>query len=170
MRPPGARPAGLALAAAVLLASLALAALARAQGSPTPGGTVPSTLALSLSEPSPFKRIGRSDTYTATIRAEVTATDVPTRLSLADGEVTAGPRLGHLVRGSRILSPALQAAVANGGPYRSLDAPLPPPLKSWSEPLAGATAKIRLRQRAPGAHSLRGYRKLLLVTLTAAGP
>jgi hypothetical protein len=166
MRLPSARLVPLALACAVLAAALALAALARGQGSPTPGGTVPSTLALSLSEPSPFKRHG--DLYTSAIRAEVTATDVPTRLSLADGEVTQGPRLGHLVRGSRVLSPALQAA-AGGGSYRSLEAPVPPPLKSWSEPLADTPAKIRLRQSAP-THNLHGYRKLLLVTLTAAGP
>jgi hypothetical protein len=164
MRPPGARLAPLALACAVLAGSCALA---RAQGSPVPGGTVPSTLALSLSEPSAFRRHGAL--YTATIRAEATATDTPSKLSLADGEVTGGPRLGHLVRGSRILSPALRAA-AGGGPVRSLDAPVPLPLESWGEPLAGTEAKIRLRQSAPGAHTLRGYGKLLLVTLTAAGP
>ena len=85
MRLPSARLAPLALACAVLAAALALAALARAQA-PTPGGTVPSTLSLSLGEPGPLKRVGGTadgqSVYEATIRAEVTATDAPTRLSL----------------------------------------------------------------------------------------
>jgi len=71
-------------AAAVLAASLPVAALA--EGFPTPGGTVPSTLSLSLGEPSPFRRVGRTrsgqNVYAATIRAEVNATDAPTRLGL----------------------------------------------------------------------------------------
>jgi len=69
----------------VLVATLSLATLARAQ-SPTPGGTVPSTLELSLGEPGPFRRVattrGGLKIFAATLRAEVTATDVPTRLSL----------------------------------------------------------------------------------------
>ena len=87
MRLPSARPAPLALACAALAAALCLATLARAQ-SPTPGGTVPSTLALSLSEPGPFKRVGGTadgqGVYEATLRAAVTATDAPTRLALDD--------------------------------------------------------------------------------------
>jgi hypothetical protein len=156
------RLASLTLLAATLAGSCALA---QAQGSPTPGGTVPSTLAVSLSEPSPFRRHG--DLYTATIRAEVTATDTPTSLSLADGEVTQGPRLGHLVGGSSVLSPALEARAA--GPWRSLDAAVPAALRVWSEPLADTPVKIRLRQRAPDARALHSHRKLLLGTLPAAG-
>lgn len=161
----------LALAVAVLAASLVLAALARAQGSPVPGGTVPSMLSLSLGQPSPFRRVGaagRGSVYTSVIQAEVTAT-IPVRLSLADGEVTRGPRLGHLVGGSSVLSPALQAQ-AGGGAYRSLDAALPPQLKRWGRPLSATTTKIRLRQEAPDARVLRNHHKLLLVTLTAGGP
>jgi hypothetical protein len=166
-----ARRAALALAVAVLAASLALAALARGQGSPTPGGTVPSVLALSLSEPSGFRRAGaagRGSAYTSVIHAEVTATDTPARLGLADGEAGAGRRRGHMVRGSSILSPALQAA-ADGGFYRSLDA-ASAPLRSWVEPVTGGKEKIRLRQVAPNARVLRSHHKLLLVTLTAGGP
>jgi len=85
MRLPNARLAPPALACAVLATALSLAALARAQ-SPTPGGTVPSTLELSLGEPGPFRRVattrGGLKVFAATLRAEVTATDVPTRLSL----------------------------------------------------------------------------------------
>jgi hypothetical protein len=162
----------LALAFAVLAASLLLAALARAQSSPVPGGTVPSTLSLALSKPSPFRRAGaagRGNFYISVIRVEATATDSPVGLSLADGEVARGPRLGHLAGGSSVLSPALQAQVG-GGAYRSLDAVPTPQLKRWGRPLAGFTTKIRLRQEAPGARALRTHHKLLLVTLTAGGP
>ena len=77
--------------ASVALLSMLLAglcALARAEGLPPVGGTVPSTLELSLGEPSAFKRTGsvpEGNVYTATVRAEATATDVPTRLSVAGG-------------------------------------------------------------------------------------
>lgn len=152
-----------------LTATLAGAcALASAQTPPSPGGTVPSVLALSVREPSALRSVG-DGVFVSTIRVEVTATETPTRLSLADGEVTAGARLGHLVRGSSILSPALRAA-ADGGSYRSLDASVPPPLRTWGQPLSRAVSRIRVRQSAPHAGTLRGYEKLLLVTLTAAGP
>lgn len=165
------RSAAPMLAAAVLIASLALPTMASSEGSPTPGGTVPSTLALSLSEPSPFRRIGRSDFFTTTIRARVTATDLPTRLSIVDGEVTAGRRLGHMASRHSILSPPLEATAGPGpGPFRLLDTVIPPPLRIWRRPLSGENVKIRLRQKAPDARALRNHHKLLLVTLTAGGP
>ncbi len=168
-----ARPGALTLAVAVLTASLLLAALGRAQGSPVPGGSVPSTLSLSLGQPSPFQRVGAagsgSDVYISVIHAEVTATDTPVRLSLVDGEATHGPRLGHLAAGSSVLSPALRAQ-AGGGAYLPLDASIPPELKSWGQPVAATATKIRLRQEAPNVRVLRNHHKLLLVTLTAGGP
>ena len=87
--PARARQGALALALAALAAALTLATLARAEGPPVPGGQVPSTLALSLGEPSPFTRTGTAHgqpLFTATIRAEVTATDTPTALSLDEEE------------------------------------------------------------------------------------
>ena len=163
------RLASLALLSATLAGSVALA---RAQEAPSPGGTVPSVLGLSLSEPSGFSRTSaarRSSIYTSRIRAEVTATDAPTRLSIADGEATAARRRGHLVRGASILPAPLRAA-ASGGAYKSLDARVAAPLKRWREPVARARATIRLRQAVRGAATPRNYHKLLLVTITAAGP
>ena len=58
---------------------------ARAAEPPTAGGKVPSTLGLSLSQPSPFTRSARG-LFTATLRAEVTATDSPAKLSLTEGQ------------------------------------------------------------------------------------
>ncbi len=167
-----ARAGALILAVVVLTATLVFAALSRAQTSPVPGGTVPSTLSLSLGEPSPFQRVGTAghgNVYVSVIRAEVTATDTPVRLSLVDGEATHGPRVGHLAAGSSVLSPALRAQ-AGGGAYRPLDAAVPPELKSWGQPLVATPTKIGVRQEAPNAGVLRNHHKLLLVTLTAGGP
>ena len=140
--------------------------------SPVPGGSVPSTLSLSLGEPSPFSASAppaAATLYISVIRAEVTATDAPVRLSLVDGEATHGPRLGHLAAGSSVLSPALRAqAERRGLPLARRGAPSE--LKSWGQPVAATTTKIRLRQDAPDARVLRNHHKLLLVTLTAGGP
>jgi len=157
----------LALACAILAACLALAALAPAQ-SPVPGGTVPSTIELSLGDPTPFTRAGR-DVYAATISAEVTATDTPVSLSVADGEATEAPRRGHLVSGGGILPAALLAA-GTDSLYRPLDPQVPLALRVWREPVIDAAVRIRLRQSAPRGTPLGHYRKLLLVTLTAGGP
>jgi hypothetical protein len=59
-----------------------------AASSPVTGGTVPSTLMLSLGEPSDFKRTRSAhgqNVYVATIRAAVTATDAPVQLSVSGG-------------------------------------------------------------------------------------
>lgn len=83
-------------ASLVLLAALlaSACALARAEGLPPLGGTVPSTLELSLGEPSAFRRTGSTpagNVYAATVRAEVTATDAPTWLSVLGGASLARP-------------------------------------------------------------------------------
>jgi len=164
--PGWARWAVLVLLSATLVIS---SAVARAQGSPAPGGSVPSLLSLSIGEPSPLTRGGPGGVYTATVPAALTATDIPVRLSLVDGEATGGSRRGHLGRGTSLLPDPLWAA-ADGGPFRSLDTSVPMPLRRWRQPLAAATTKIRLRQTAPSARALRAHRKLLLVTVTVAGP
>jgi hypothetical protein len=171
MRAPG--PARWALAAVAVMATLAGVNVARAEG-PTVGGTVESTLGLSLGEPSPFARARaghRRSVYDATIAVEVTATDTPVRLSLADGEAISGARRGRLVRGASVLKIPLRAAAGHGA-YRSLDRSVDPVLQEWSEPISLEGATIQLRQAVGGAHQppIGGYHKLLLVTVTAAGP
>ncbi len=170
--------------AATRLGTLALlvAALAVLGGAPTAlaepgtpvGGTVESTLALSLGEPSLFASVRaghRRSVYDATIPVEVTATDAPVKLSLADGEAISGARRGHLVRGDSSVAIALQAA-AGRGRFHSLDTSVDPVLEQWGEPVSAEEATIRLRQVVHGAHQppIRGYHKLLLVTVTVAGP
>lgn len=155
---------------ALVLARLFLATPAPAQA-PVAGGTVPSTVALSLSEPSHFRRIGRSDFFASTIRASVTSTDVPTKLSVLDGEVSGGRRLGHMASRNSILSPALEVTAGQGlTPFHSLDAIVPAPLRTWRRPLASEIVRIRLRQKAANARALRNHGKLLLVTFTVGGP
>lgn len=161
---------------ALLVAALAVLSgvpAALAEGTPV-GGTVESTLELSLGEPSHFVRTSaghRQSVYDATIPVEVTATDAPVRLSLADGEAIFGARRGHLVRGRSNLAIALQAA-AGRGRFRSLDASVDSVLEQWGEPVSLEETTIRLRQAVHGTHQppIGGYQKLLLVTVTAAGP
>ncbi len=161
------------LAAVVVMAIFSGANVAHAE-EPTVGGTVESALALSLGESSRFARVSaghRRSVYDATISVEVTATDAPVGLSLADGEAISGARRGHLVRGHSSLAIALQAA-AGRGRFRSLDASVDPVLEQWGEPVSLEGATIRLRQMVRGAHHppIDDYHKLLLVTVTAAGP
>lgn len=160
-----------ALPAAALLLAWG-AAGAHAQETPGVGGSVPSLLGLSIGEPSELTRTSAthgSAIYTATIPVQVTATDVPTRLSISDGETISRRRRGHLVKGGAILTAPLQAAAA--GPFHSLQASVDPLLEHWLEPVSSADARIRLRQRAPGgAGAIRGYHKLLLITITSAVP
>jgi hypothetical protein len=166
-------PARWALAAVAVVAVFAGANVAHAE-EPTVGGTVESTLGLSLGEASHFVRVSaghRKSVYDATIPVEVTATDAPVRLSLADGEAISGARRGHLVRGHRSLAVALRAA-AGSGSFHSLDASVDPMLEQWEEPVSLEGATIRLRQTVRGAHQppIGDYHKLLLVTVTTAGP
>jgi hypothetical protein len=163
------------------VAAVGLAAAAPAPAeAPIVGGSVPSVLSLSLSQPSGFSPMagtranGRAKRgerlYAANIEVAVTATETPTRLSVADGEATGGRRRGHLVRGGAALSPALQATAGRGA-YRSLERTGDLQLTQWSRPLANQIAKVRLRQAYRGAPGgLRRYHKLLFVTATAGGP
>jgi hypothetical protein len=163
------------LVALVLCAvTFATAATADAGEAPKVGGEAPSLLGLSLSEASSFTRVsaghGRSF-YDATIAIEVTATEAPVLLSVADGEAIAGGRRGRLVRGGSILPTPLLAAV-DSRRYRSLDESVDPVLWRWEEPVSLARATIRLSQTVRAGHRppLRAYEKLVLVTVTAGGP
>jgi hypothetical protein len=170
---PRARVAALALIAAVV-AALASATAVHAEEGTSIGGTVESTLGLSVGEPSAFTHFAaarRGRVFTAFIPIEVTATEGPTWLSVADGEAFAGRRRGRLVKGTSTLAIPLRAAAGNG-PYRSLDATVDPVLEEWGEPVSLEAATIRLRQTVRGRapRTLHGFHKLLLVTITAAGP
>jgi hypothetical protein len=171
-----ARRSALAALAFLLLAFAAALAGARgARGEGTSvGGVVQSTFALSLGEPSVFTRVHaghRRSVYDATIPVEVTATEAPVRLSLADGEAVAGRRLGRLVRGASVLGVPLRAAAGHGR-YRSLHTAVAPVLEQWGEvvSLGGATIRLRQTVRGPHAPAPGTYEKVLLVTVSPEGP
>lgn len=170
--PARARLGAVACFAALAALTSALAGSLASARSPVPGGEVPSTLALSLSGAGPFKhaRATRGGAvFATTIRAEATATVIPVRLSIADGDTGPGRRRGHMGRGAAILPAPLEAS-ADGGPPRSLADVAPAPLRAWRTPIAGAPVRIRLTQVAADGRALRNRSKLLLVTLTAGGP
>ena len=160
--------------AATVLAAAAAPAGAWAQAPPVEGGTevggsVPSFLELILSRPAAgFTTFPKARTYELAFDAQVTATDAPTLLTLADGDVTAGSKLGHLLSGSRRLPLALEARVGTAA-FQPLDQAVDPLLTKWTEAETRAKATVELRQqvkrRAGGS-----YRKLLLVTLSTETP
>ncbi len=165
-----ARLTGAVAVAAVAVAAHTGALPAHAE-TPSVGGEVASVVELSAGEPSAFVRAGGAHgkrVYAAGISVEVTATEAPTRLTIADGEAFAGRRRGHLAQGSAILSAPLWAATS--GTYRSLDDSVDPLLERWGEPVSDVAATIHLRQTVRGNVALRNYHKILLLTVTAAGP
>lgn len=157
-----------ALVAAVAALLLAPAA-ANAQGTDV-GGTVPSYLALSLDEPDGFATFPAGPgEHELRIRARVTATDGGARLSVADGDVTSGSRLGRLAGGSALDAP-LEARVGAAA-FQPLDRALDPLLAVFRQPVANKLATIELRQRIGAGERPRGtYAKTLLITLSSNAP
>lgn len=158
----------------IAVAGVALAALAGARASaqePPPdggtrvGGSVPSYLELALTAPRAARFPSAAGVHELTIRADVTASDAPTLLSVADGDATAGPRRGHLGR----LARPLEAAVGTSA-FQSLDASVDPLLARWGRPVTHTAATVRLRQRIDGRAGRASYRKLLLVTIAPDSP
>ncbi|HET6548183.1 MAG TPA: hypothetical protein VFG79_07005 [Solirubrobacter sp.] len=135
------------------------------------GGSVPSFLELILAQPtkaafSKFPKAHR--TYSMSFTAEITTTDAPTLLTLTDGDVTRGSKLGHLVRGHKRMPLPLQARVGKRG-YQSLAQSVDPLLTTWTDAVTRDETKVRLRQRVKG--KARGsYRKLVLVTVSPDTP
>ena len=74
------------------------------------GGTVPSFLELILTQPSKgFAAFSKTKSYEMSFSAQVTTTDAPTLLTLADGDATSGSKLGHISVGSKRLPSPLEA-------------------------------------------------------------
>src|SRR3954453_17752496 len=105
-----------------ILAASAIAALtapvaAVAQTPPVDGGTnvggvAPSFLALILTQPPKgFAAFSKAKAYEMSFDVRATATDAPTLLSVADGDVTSGSKLGHLSVGRKRLGAPLEASV-----------------------------------------------------------
>jgi hypothetical protein len=160
------------LAATALGAVAAPAAWAQTppiEGGTMVGGTAPSFLELTLSQPKAgLSSFPRARTYTTSFDALVTTTDETALLTVADGDVTSGPKLGRMASGSKRLPQPLEARVGRSA-FQSLAQSVDPLLARWSEPSTRSKATVQLRQKVT-AKASGSYRKLVLVTLSTETP
>src|SRR3954454_8286329 len=160
------------LAVTALSAVAAPAALAQTppiSGGTEIGGSVPSFLELIISQPSAtLSSFKKAKTYSSSFGVEITATDEGTVLSLADGDVTKGKKMGHLASGSKSLPLPLEARVGKGA-FQPLNQTVDPLLARWSDAATRSKATVNLRQKVKGKAS-GSYRKVLLVTASPDVP
>jgi hypothetical protein len=156
-----------ALVAAVCLLLLA-AAPAAAQTDV--GGSVPSTLELRLDDPSGFASFPAGPgEHELVVHARVTSTTNRTRLSVADGDLASGSRLGRLASDASVLDEPLEAHVGSD-PFQPLNADIDPIMAEFG-PVSNEHVAIRLRQRINDGERPRGtYTKTLLITLSSNAP
>jgi hypothetical protein len=161
--------------AGAVIAALAAPTAAMAQtpdpvsGGTNVGGSVPSFLELILTQPSKgFAAFSKTKSYEMSFDAQVTATDAPTLLTLADGDATSGSKLGHISVGSKRLAAPLEAAVGRS-PFQPLDNAVDPLLAKWTESATRLKSTVKLRQKLTGKATVY-YRKVLLVTLSTETP
>lgn len=159
------------IVAGTTLAALVAAPVASAQvdGSTGVGGSVPSFLELILNQPAKgFAAFSKTKTYSMSFNAQVTTTDSPTLLTLADGDATGGAKLGHISIGSKRLPSPLEATVGRAA-YQGLDSSVDPLLTRWSESVTRKKTTVKLRQKVKGK-ATGNYRKVVLVTLSTETP
>jgi hypothetical protein len=155
------------LAVTALSAVSAPAALAQTpppiSGGTEIGGSVPSFLELIISQPSAtLASFSKAKTYSSSFQVQVTATDEGTLLSLADGDVATGKKMGHLASGKKSLPLPLEARAGKGA-FQPLNQTVDPLLTRWSDAATRSKATVNLRQKVKGKAS-GSYRKVLLVT------
>ena len=162
--------AGTALAALVAPACRHGADAAGRTAAPSVGGSVPSFLELILTQPVEglHDASRRRSTYEMSFDAQVTATDAPTLLTLADGDATSGSKLGHISIGSKRLPSPLEASVGRTA-FQPLDSSVDPLLTRWTEAATREKATVKLRQKVKGK-ATGSYRKVVLVTLSTETP
>ena len=162
------------LAGAVLAVLAAPAAWAQSPPDPVSGGTnvggsVPSFLELILAQPTKgFAAFSKTKSYEMSFDAQVTATDAPTLLTLADGDATSGSKLGHISVGSKRLPAPLEATVGKAA-FQPLDGTVDPLLTKWTKSGTRDKATVKLRQKVKGK-ATGNYRKVLLVTASTETP
>jgi hypothetical protein len=162
--------------AGMALAALAAPAASMAQSPPDPvsggtdiGGSVPSFLELILAQPTKgFAAFSKTKSYEMSFDAQVTATDAPTLLTLADGDATSGSKLGFISIGSKRLSAPLEATVGKAA-FQPLNGSVDPLLTKWTDSGTRQKATVKLRQKVTGK-ATGSYRKLVLVTLSSETP
>ncbi len=161
--------------AGAVIAVLAVPTAALAQtpdpvsGGTNVGGSVPSFLELILTQPSKgFASFKKSKNYEMSFDAQITATDAPTLLTLADGDATSGSKLGHISIGSKRLPAPLEARVGKS-PFQRLDSSVDPLLTKWTDSATRLKSTVKLRQKVTRKATGK-YRKVLLVTLSTETP
>jgi hypothetical protein len=161
----------------VRIASLAVAvgcllvAAAPASAQTDVGGAVPSVLELWIDEPDGFASFPAGPgEHELAIRTRVTSTTNRALLSVVDGDLTSGRRLGHLASSASVLDQPLEARVGSD-PFQPLDATIDPLLAEFASPVANERTTVRLRQRIDAGERPRGtYTKTLLITLSSSAP
>ena len=160
--------------AATALGAAAVPAVAGAQTEPISGGTqiggtTPSFMELILSQPATaLTTFTKAKTYSTSVDASVIITDDTANLSIADGEVAKGSKLGHFTSGSKKLPLALEARVGKSA-FQPLDSTVDPFLAKVSGPANRKKSTINLRQQVKSKAS-GSYRKIVLVTLSTETP
>ncbi len=134
------------------------------------GGTVPSMLELSIDDPSGFASFPAGPgEHELVIPTRITSTASRALLTVADGDLTTGRRLGHLASSASVLDQPLEARVGSE-PFQPLDVSIDPVLAEFG-PVARERVRIRLRQRIEAGERPRGtYTKSLLITLSSTAP
>jgi hypothetical protein len=140
------------------------------------GGTVPSTLSLTIGAPASFGAFipGVGRTYEATSMATVTSTAGDALLSVAD---PSSQNTGHLVNGSFFLPQPLQARARNaantGTAYNNVGSSASPlNLLSYGGPISNDAVTLGFSQRIDANDALRTgtYSKTLTFTLSTTQP
>jgi hypothetical protein len=162
--------------AATVLSAAAVPAVASAQ-TPDPisggtqiGGLAPSFMELILAQPAKasFATFTKAKTYSTSFDASVILTDESATLSIADGEVVKGSKLGHLTSGAKRLPLALEARAGKSA-FQPLDSTVDPLLAKLSGPANRAKTTVNLRQQVKSKAS-GTYRKIVLATLSTETP
>jgi hypothetical protein len=160
--------------AVTAVSALAAPAVATADTPPVGGNTgitgfAPSFLELIISQPSAnLASFKKAKTYSSKFNVMATATDDGAQLSLADGDVTSGKKLGHLAAGSKSLPLPIQARAGKGA-FQPLDQTVDPLLNTWSDVMTRGAVTVDLRQ-AVKSKTKGSYHKVLLVTLSTDVP
>jgi hypothetical protein len=139
------------------------------------GGQTPSTLVLTLGQPSSFAPMipGVTQSYLASLAATVTSTAGDATLTVADP----GANPGHLVNGSFVLPSALQAGATHGSAMPSAFSDIggsdsPTTLLTYDGPATNDPVTIGFKQAIAATDTLRtgAYTKTFTFTLSTTNP
>jgi len=157
------------VAGSVAATGLIAAPVASAQGVDI-GGNVPQLAGLVISQPrSSLETFSSAKTYSTSFSVQVTTSEPKASLSIADGEVISGSKVGRLASGSKLLPLPLEARVGRSSAFAPLSSSMDLPLTKFSTIQANGEVKVDLRQKVE-KKTTGNYRKLLLVTLSADTP